>query len=194
MFVRLRVLLATVGPNPAAVPFGDAATAFAEGRFGMTYFGSWLTSIVPADVPPDLGMFPFPALETEFDVEHAVEDPADAFVLPRNARTRATDIDRAKAFLEYVATPAVQAQMAIDTGGPAAFPAVELAAADRTALQEDAVRLIAAAQQPATQFLDRDLGARAQPLQDSIQAFVIDPDQPIDPLLTRIQAAWDASR
>ena len=38
--------------------------------------------MVPADVLPDLGMFAFPALETEFDAEHAVEDPSDAFVLP----------------------------------------------------------------------------------------------------------------
>ena len=161
----------------------------------MAYFGYWLTAIVPADVLPDLGMFPFPTLETEFDAEHAVEDPSDAFVLPRNAPMRATDADGARAFLEYIATPAVQAQMAIDTGGPAALPAVELAAADRTALQEDGVRLIAAAQQHATQFIDRDAsGASALQLQDLIQAFVIDPNQSIDPLLTRIQASWDTSK
>ncbi len=145
------------------------------------------------DVRPDLGMFAFPALETEFDAEHAVEDPSDAFVMPRNAPTRATDADRARAFLEYVATPSVQADVASNHGRAGRLPAVELAAADRTPLQEEGLRLIAAAQHP-TQFLDRDASVpSALAFQDIVHAFVINPDQSIDPLLAKIQAAWDPS-
>ena len=140
-------------------------------------------------------MFAFPALETEFDAEHAVEDPSDAFVLPRNAPTRAADVDRAKAFLEYIATPSMQRRVGDRSraGLPPSRPS-SLAAADRTALQEDGVRLIAAARH-STQFLDRDASVpTAGRFLDMLQAFVITPDQPIDPMLAKIQAAWDASR
>ena len=56
------------------------------------------------------------------------------------------------------------------------------------------MRLIAAAQH-ATQFLDRDASsATARRFQELLQAFVITPDQPIDPMLAKIQATWDPSK
>ena len=77
--------------------------------------------------------------------------------------------------------------------GLPAFPAVELAAADRTPLQEEGLRLVAAAQH-STQFLDRDASVpSAVAFQDMLHAFVITPDQPIDPLLAKVQATWDPS-
>ena len=194
VFVRLRELLSTVGPNPGARSWEVAGTDLAERRAGMAYMASYITSAVLPDVVPDLGMFAFPALETEFDAEHAVEDPSDAFVLPRNAPTREADADRARAFLEYVATPSVQRDVAAITSGPAGLPAVELAEADRTPLQADGLRLVAAAQH-VTLFLDRDASvATAVEFQNKLQAFVITPDQPIDPLLATIQANWEASK
>ena len=80
VFVRLRELLSTVGPNPGARSWDVAGTDLAERRAGMAYIGYFVTGVVPSDVLPDLSMFAFPALETEFDAEHAVEDPSDAFV------------------------------------------------------------------------------------------------------------------
>ncbi len=193
VFVRLRELLSTVGPNPGARSWDVAGTDLAERRAGMAYMGSFVTGVVPSDVLPDLGMFAFPALETEFDAEHAVEDPSDAFVRPRNAPTRAANADRARAFLEYVATPSTQRVLAAITGGPAAFPAVELAASDRTPLQEEGLRIVAAARH-STQFLDRDASVpSAGRFADVLHEFVITPDQSIDPLLAKIQGTWDPS-
>lgn len=194
VFVRLRELLSTVGPNPGARSWEVAGTDLAERRAGMAYMATYITSAVPPDVLPDLGMFAFPALETEFDTEHSVEDPSDAFVMPRNAPTRGADADRARAFLEYVATPSVQRDVAAITAGPAGLPAVEMAAADRTPLQEEGLRLVAAAQHP-TLFLDRDASfPSAMAFQDMLQAFVINPDQAIDPLLAKVQGTWDPSK
>lgn len=193
VFVRLRELLSTVGPNPGARSWDVAGTDLAERRAGMAYIAYYVTLVVPPDVLPDLGMFAFPALETEFDAEHAVEDPSDAFVVPRNAPTRGPDADGARAFLEYIATPSVQSKVAAITGGSAGLPAVESAAADRTPLQEEGLRLVAAAQRP-TQFLDRDASVpSAMQFQDMLHAFVINPDQPIEPLLAKVQASWDPS-
>ena len=122
MFVRLRELLSTVGPNPGARSWDVAGTDLAERRAGMAYMEQLVTEVVPSDVLPDLSMFAFPALETEFDAEHAVEDPSDAFVLPLNAPTRAADADRARAFLKYIATPSTQRVLAASTGRACRIP------------------------------------------------------------------------
>ena len=56
------------------------------------------------------------------------------------------------------------------------------------------MRLLTAAQH-ATQFFDRDASVTtAVPFMEMLQAFVITPDQPIDPLLAEVQSARDASR
>jgi multiple sugar transport system substrate-binding protein len=185
-----RRTLETAQPDPLTRGWGDAVLQFAARHAGMLYFGSFATYQIPGSVIPDVGLFPFPTLGTEFDGEHAVEDPSDAYIVPRNAPSRAADDDATKAFLEFMSTPSAQSEVATIAGGPASLPGIRLAAAKESSLQADAEQVLAAAKHQ-TQFLDRDTDPRfSGPFGGLLKDFLADPGQPLGPLQDRIQKAW----
>ena len=148
VFDLFRELLTTAQPDAVGRAWGDAVTDLVEKRAGMLYFGMFATSspALSADVVPDLGLFAFPDLGTVFGAEKAVEDPSDAFVIPRNSPDLAADLDNAKAFLEYFSKPAVQSALAAAAGGPGSLPAVDVGPAGTTLLRNEAAQIVRAAQ------------------------------------------------
>jgi multiple sugar transport system substrate-binding protein len=193
VFDLFRRFLETAQSDPLTRQWADAAADLAERRAGMLYFGSFVTTVIPAEVVPDLGMFAFPSLGTAFDAERSVEDPSDAYLVPARSRTMEADLDSTKAFLEYMSRPDVQATVALIAGGPSALPGVRLGAAAASPLQAEAAGIIEAAQH-ATQFLDRDTTGRFGKLFGQLMKdFLADPGQRIEPFLDRAQATWTES-
>jgi multiple sugar transport system substrate-binding protein len=191
VFDLFRQLLTTAQPDAVGRAWGDAVADLVEKRAAMLYFGTFATSAMPADVLPDLGLFAFPDLGTAFDAEKAVEDPSDAFVVPRNSPDLASDLDNAKAFLEYCSQPAVQSTLAEIQDGPGSLPAVDVGPAATSPLQHEAAQLVLAAQH-ATEFLDRDTnGAFGKRFGSLLKDFVAEPGQAMDAYLARVQATWD---
>jgi multiple sugar transport system substrate-binding protein len=189
----LRRYQETAQPDPVGRPFDAAATAFASMDAGMLYFGSFVAGWLPPDILSDVGMFAFPELGTEFDAEHTIEDPVDAFVVPGNSPGFMADLDSTKALLEFLTAPDVQATLSA-LGGEGSLPGVPLPSSDETQLQADAVRISAAAQR-ATQFFDRDTDrAFAIGFGALLKDFIADTSLGVGPFLERVQALRDQTR
>ena len=140
----------------------------------------------------DLDFFPFPDLGTQYDAEKALDAPIDGFMISANSSTLQTDLDAAKAFLEYLAQPATQvAWVTPDKSNIAA--AKDADTSGYTPLQKKAAELIGNAQR-ITQFLDRDTNpnfAGANGMQAFLLDFLKNPGQDLDAYLGKIQSFWD---
>jgi multiple sugar transport system substrate-binding protein len=190
VFLHWRELIPLCQPGPAGRSWVDAGTTLAGKGAAMMYLSTFLTGFIDPSVVDDLDMFAFPALGTAFDAEHAVEDPVDAFVVPRNSPGRAADFDSAKAFIEFMAQPSNQAAVTAAAGGPGNLPGIS-ASSGLTPLQTHASEIVAAAKH-STQYLDRDAPPSfVGPLEPLIRDFLDHPDQDLSALQGKIQAAWD---
>ena len=193
VFDLFRELLTTAQPDAVGRAWGDAVKDLVEKRAGMLYFGMFASKICYARrmLCPISGCSRFRISGRLSDAEKAVEDPSDAFVVPRNSPDLAADLDNAKAFLEYFSKPAVQSALAAAAGGPGSLPPVDEGLAGTSPLQNDAAQLVRAAQH-ATQFLDRDTkGAFGNQFGGLLKDFLLEPGQAMDAYLARVQAAWD---
>lgn len=173
----------------------DAAQALVQKKAGMYLLGMFVSQQFKAASEADLAdldFFPFPNLGTQYDAEKALDAPIDGFMIAKNSPTLATDLDGAKAFMEFLATGAAQTIfVTADPGNVAA--AKDADTSGYNPLQKKAVELIGSAQK-ITQFLDRDTRPDfAGP--NGMQAFLLDflqtPDQDLDTFLGKIQGFWD---
>ena len=80
----------------------------------MILIGSFLGQAVPADMKDKIGFFPFPTIKP--DVPRGEDAPVDSMHIPAKAKNKAG----ARKFLEYIAKPEVQEELAV---GLASLPA-----------------------------------------------------------------------
>jgi multiple sugar transport system substrate-binding protein len=173
----------------------DAAQALVQKKAGMYLLGMFVSQqfkeVSDADLA-DLDFFPYPNFGTQYDAEKALDAPIDGFMIAKNSPSLSTDLDGAKAFMEFLATGKAQViYVTADQGNVAA--AKDADTSGYTPLQKKAAELIGNAQR-ITQFLDRDTNPNfAGP--NGMQAFLLDflknPDQDLDAFLGQIQSFWD---
>jgi hypothetical protein len=141
----------------------------------------------------DLDFFPWPNHGTEWDAEKALDAPIDGFMLTAKSPNLATDMDAAKAFLEFVGKGS--SQIVYAKANPSLIgTAKDVDTSAYTPLQQNQAKVIGDAQK-LTQFLDRDARsdfAGAQGMQAFLINFLQKPDQDLDAYLKGIQDFVDS--
>jgi multiple sugar transport system substrate-binding protein len=142
----------------------------------------------PSDLA-DLDFFPFPLMGTQFDGENAIEAPIDGFMLSKSP----ANPDAAKALLEFLAKGSTQT-LYHQSEASDISTASDADASGYSPLQKRAQTIIASSQR-ITQFMDRDTRADfagANGMQAFLQSFLSNPNQNLDPFLSKIQSFYDS--
>ena len=195
VFETWKTILPFCQEGAAGRTWQDGAQALLQKKAGMYLLGMFVsqqfTASGEADLA-DLDFFPYPSFGNQYDAEKALDAPIDGFMIAKNAKDLGTNLDAAKALMEFLGTGEAQdIYVKSDPGNVAA--AKDANTSNYNALQKKAVELIGAAQK-ITQFLDRDTNPNfAGP--NGMQAFLLDflksPDQDLDKFLKKIQDFWD---
>lgn len=168
----------------------DAAKAALVDKVAGMYFLGTFALEQAGDAASDVGFFPFPYFNNEWDSEKAIDAPIDGFMLSANPKNP----EAAKAFLKCLGSP--EAQVAYVTtpgiGSVAVSPLAD------TSGYTDAQKLNAEVLKNAgniAQFLDRDARADfAGPsgMQGFLLSFLNDPQQDLEKFLGEIQTYYDS--
>jgi len=168
----------------------DAAKAALVDKIAGMYFLGTFAIEQAGDAADDVGFFPFPYFNNEWDSEKAIDAPTDGFMLSKAPK----NIEAAKAFLRCVGTP--EAQVTYVTypgiGSVAVSPMADTS--NYTNVQKMSAEILKNAGSLA-QFLDRDTRADfAGPsgMQGFLLSFLNDPGQDLDKFLSGIQAYYDS--
>jgi multiple sugar transport system substrate-binding protein len=168
----------------------DAAKAALVDKVAGMYFLGTFALEQAGDAAPDVGFFPFPYFNNEWDSEKSIDAPIDGFMMVANPKNP----DTAKAFLKCLGTP--EAQVAyVTTPGIGSIAVSPLA---DTSKYTDAQKLNAEVLKNAgniAQFLDRDARADfAGPsgMQGFLLSFLNDPQQDLEKFLNEIQTYYDS--
>jgi len=168
----------------------DAAKAALVDKVAGMYFLGTFALEQAGDASSDVGFFPFPYFNNEWDSEKAVDAPIDGFMMIANPKNP----DAAKAFLKCLGSPEAQVAYVTSPG----IGSVAVSPMADTSKYTDAQKLNAEFLQNAgniAQFLDRDARADfAGPsgMQGFLLSFLNDPQQDLDKFLNEIQAYYDS--
>ena len=99
-------------PNNTTYTWQDSLSFLLQGKAAMILIGSFLGQAVPPDMKDKIGFFPFPTIKP--DVPRGEDAPVDSMHIPAKAKNKAG----ARKFLEYIAKPAVQEELAVGAGSP----------------------------------------------------------------------------
>jgi len=181
----------------AGLTWQKAADTLVQQKSGMYFLGLFMTAEFaatenPADIA-DVDFFPWPTLGTQYDAEAALDAPIDIWMVTAKSATLQTDLDTAKAYMDFWSKGSTQLLMFQNQPGliPAASDTDTSTYSD---LQKKAAQIVGAAQK-ITQFLDRDSRpdfAGADGMQGFLQKFLSNPTQDTTALQKQIQDFWDA--
>jgi multiple sugar transport system substrate-binding protein len=171
----------------------DAAATLQQKKAGMYLLGLFVSGAFtdPADLA-DLDFFPFPYMGNQYDAEKALDAPIDGVMISAKSPTLSTNLDNAKAYMEFWSKGSTQGlYFQHDPGNiPAANDADQ---SKYSVLQKKAVQVVADAQH-ASQFLDRDTRpdfAGPNGMQGFLLNFLKNPTQDLAKFQASIQAFWD---
>ncbi len=195
VFETWKTLLPFHQEGAAGRTWQDAAQALVQKKAGMYLLGMFVSQQFKAASDADLAdldFFPYPSFGTQYDAEKALDAPIDGFMIAKNASDLGTNLDAAKAFVEFLGTGEAQdIYVKADPSNVAA--AKDATTSNYNALQQKAVQLIGDAKR-ITQFLDRDTNpnfAGANGMQAFLLDFLKTPNQDLGAFLTKIQGFWD---
>ena len=162
-------------PNNTTYSWQEGLSFLLNGKAAMILIGSFLGQAVPADMKDKIGFFPFPTIKP--DVPAGEDAPVDSMHIPAKAKNKAG----ARKFLEYIATPGVQEQMAV---GLASLPCNVNAKPPEDPLFLAGIELLKNAK--SAQYYDRDTDPEmATEGMKGFQEFMSFPDR-IDQILKRL--------
>jgi len=168
----------------------DAAKAALVDKVAGMYFLGTFAIEQAGEAASDVGFFPFPYFNNEWDSEKAIDAPIDGFMLSANPK----NVEAAKAFLTCVGTPEGQV-VYVTTPGIGSVAVSPLAdPSGYNQVQKMSAEILNNAGQFA-QFMDRDTRADfAGPsgMQGFILSFLNDPQQDLDKFLNEIQTYYDS--
>ena len=153
----------------ATMSWQDAIAPFAKGDAAMYVMGNFsVGSYKEAGLKDEqIDFFQFPEITP--GLPRAEEAPADAFFIPANA----TNVENAKKFLSFIATPEVQGQWNKDIGQLPPNAAAEINTDDKFIVEGMETLSTAAG---LAQFYDRDApAAMAKAGMEGFQKFMLDP-------------------
>jgi multiple sugar transport system substrate-binding protein len=189
VFQKWAELLPYFDPQPLGKTWQEAAQDMIGGKAGMYFLGTFAgEQATDKTVHDDLDFFPFPSFGTAYDAENAIDAPIDGFMVSAKAK----NVDQAKAFMEFLATPA--AQLVFLASSPNNVAAAKDAdTSTYSPFQKKMAEIIGGAGKIA-QFLDRDTNpafAGANGMQGFLQKFLGNPTQDLDAFLKGIQDFYD---
>ena len=196
VFEAWRKLVPHYPPGSTNLSWQDATASLVNKKSGMFYFGTFMGSQIAFTDPSgadlaDIDVFPFPFFGNEFDIEQAIEAPADVWIIGANSPTGKADLDNARAYLQFWARGSTQLTMAKATG---TIPTAR--DADLSGLGSLLVRSAPFVNQARhiTQFMDRDTRpefAAGNAMPAFLLKFIGDPNQDLAALERTIQDFWD---
>ncbi len=159
----------------------DAAQPFLfQDKAAMMLMGTFITGGFTPAVRQDMGFFRFPVIDANVPI--AEDGPVESLHIPAKAKNKAD----AHAFLAFVETPAIGAQLAKGLGS--------LSANSRSPEPDDAIsriafHLLADTKGGIAQFYDRDMTKEmADEGMKGMQQFLADPGK-LDAVLAQLEAA-----
>jgi multiple sugar transport system substrate-binding protein len=157
----------------------DAAQPFLfQGKAAMMLMGTFISGGFPASVKPEMGFFRFPIIDPK--VPTAEDGPVESLHIPSNAKDKAA----AHAFLKFVETPKIGAQLADGLGS--------LSANSQSPLPDDPIarigfHILSTTRGGIAQFYDRDMTKEmADEGMKGMQEFVSDPSK-LDQILAQLE-------
>ena len=157
----------------------DAAQPFLfQGKAAMMLMGTFITGGFPANVKPEMGYFQFPIIDSK--VPTAEDGPVESLHIPSKAKNKAD----AHAFLAFVETPEIGAQLATGLGS--------LSANSKSPEPEDPIskigfQILANTKGGIAQFYDRDMTKEmADEGMKGMQQFISDPSK-LDDVLAQLE-------
>jgi multiple sugar transport system substrate-binding protein len=157
----------------------DAAQPFLfQGKAAMMLMGTFISEGFPANVKPEMGYFQFPIIDSK--VPTAEDGPVESLHIPSKAKNKAD----AHAFLAFVETPEVGAQLAKGLGS--------LSANSKSPEPEDPIskigfQILSNTKGGIAQFYDRDMTKEmADEGMKGMQQFVSDPSK-LDEVLAQLE-------
>ncbi|WP_028228715.1 ABC transporter substrate-binding protein [Paraburkholderia ferrariae] len=157
----------------------DAAQPFLfQGKAAMMLMGTFISAGFPANVKPEMGYFRFPIIDAS--VPTAEDGPVESLHIPSAAKNKAA----AHAFLKFVETPAIGAQLAEGLGS--------LSANSKSPPPDDPIsrigfQILSTTRGGIAQFYDRDMTKEmADEGMKGMQEFVSDPTK-IDQILAQLE-------
>ena len=157
----------------------DSAQPFLfQGKAAMMLMGTFITGGFPATVKPEMGYFQFPIIDSK--VPTAEDGPVESLHIPSKAKNKAD----AHAFLAFVETPEIGAQLATGLGS--------LSANSKSPEPEDPIskigfQILANTKGGIAQFYDRDMTKEmADEGMKGMQQFVADPSK-LDEVLAQLE-------
>ncbi|MGF6723333.1 multiple sugar transport system substrate-binding protein [Paraburkholderia sp. GAS41] len=157
----------------------DSAQPFLfQGKAAMMLMGTFITGGFPAAVKPEMGYFQFPIIDSK--VPTAEDGPVESLHIPSKAKNKAD----AHAFLAFVETPEIGAQLATGLGS--------LSANSKSPEPEDPIskigfQILANTKGGIAQFYDRDMTKEmADEGMKGMQQFVADPAK-LDDVLAQLE-------
>ena len=180
----------------AGLTWQNAADTLVQKKSGMYLLGLFVSAQFDATKNPadlaDLDFFPFPSLGTQFDAEKALDAPIDTIQIAAKSPQLQSELDAAKAYLEFWSKGTTQLTMFANQ--PGLIPtATDADTSGYSELQKKAVAIVSEAQK-ITQYFDRDTRADfAGPngAQSLLQKFLQDPSQDLVAYQKSIQDFWD---
>ncbi|MEN0000446.1 MAG: extracellular solute-binding protein [Pseudomonadota bacterium] len=165
--------------NHATMSWQEALAPFANGDAAMYVMGNFaVAAMKDAGLSDDqIDFFQFPEITP--GLARAEEAPADAFFIPANAQ----NVDNAKKFLSFIATPEIQSEWNKTLGQLPPNSQAAINADDKFIVEGMATVSTAAG---LAQFYDRDApAAMAQAGMEGFQRFMLDPSTK-DEVLTEL--------
>jgi multiple sugar transport system substrate-binding protein len=157
----------------------DSAQPFLfQGKAAMMLMGTFITGGFPASVKPEMGYFQFPIIDSK--VPTAEDGPVESLHIPSKAKNKAD----AHAFLAFVETPEIGAQLATGLGS--------LSANSKSPEPEEPIskigfQILANTKGGIAQFYDRDMTKEmADEGMKRMQQFVADPSK-LDEVLAQLE-------
>ncbi|GAB2909056.1 extracellular solute-binding protein [Paraburkholderia jirisanensis] len=157
----------------------DAAQPFLfQGKAAMMLMGTFITSGFPANVKPNMSFFQFPIIDP--NVPTAEDGPVESLHIPSRAKNKAD----AHAFLAFVETPQIGAELAKGLGS--------LSANSKSPEPEDPIskigfQILANTKGGIAQFYDRDMTKEmADEGMKGMQQFISDPAK-LDAILAQLE-------
>jgi multiple sugar transport system substrate-binding protein len=181
VFTAFKEVLPYVDPSVLGLTQNQAMSDFTQGKSAMYLLGAWAQPSVPADKQSDLAFFQFPIMDPSVAV--AEEAPTDGFI----ASVKTDKPKLTKKFLDYVASPEAQTQLAKGQQG-SALPANVNSTLQLDPLSTQGKQMLESAKQ-ITQFYNRDAGdAEQTPADTALTSFIAHPEN-----LDQILKDWDAA-
>jgi multiple sugar transport system substrate-binding protein len=162
-------------PNNTTYTWQESLSFLMNEKAAMILIGSFLGQALPADMKDKIGFFPFPTIKP--DVQRGEDAPVDSMHIPAKAKNKAG----ARRFLEYIAKPEVQEELAV---GLASLPANVNSKPPADPLNQEGLELLKTAK--SAQYYDRDTDPEmATEGMKGFQEFMAFPDR-IDQILNRL--------